>query len=182
MPTSAPVPTEASGWALGEDLGVGTDADLEILRPDPLRDEHVLEARRVRRTGTDVVQAVADHRRGSTAADPSALAASPRACSSMTRSSRLATNVTPLALTAWRSQGASSHGARSIAAVVSRVRQQVGHAADSRQIACPDGGQRVVEREQPAAGRGDARQVVDGVAADDDRRRARRRRAARHGR
>ena len=41
---------------------------------------------------------------------PSALPASPRACSSITRSSRLATNVTPLALIAWRSHGASSHG------------------------------------------------------------------------
>jgi hypothetical protein len=41
---------------------------------------------------------------------PSARAGFPRARSSMTRSSRLETNVTPLALTACRSQGASSHG------------------------------------------------------------------------
>ena len=40
----------------------------------------------------------------------SALAGSPRACSSMTRSSMLDTNVTPAALSACRSQGASSHG------------------------------------------------------------------------
>lgn len=40
----------------------------------------------------------------------SALLASPRACSSITRSSMLATNVTPEALTACRSQGASSQG------------------------------------------------------------------------
>ena len=40
----------------------------------------------------------------------SAFAGSPRACSSMTRSSMLDTNVTPLALIACRSQGASSHG------------------------------------------------------------------------
>ncbi len=41
---------------------------------------------------------------------PSASAGFPRARSSMTRSSRLATNVTPLAFTAWRSFGARSHG------------------------------------------------------------------------
>jgi len=41
---------------------------------------------------------------------PSALPGSPRACSSITRSSMLATNVTQAALIAWRSQGARSHG------------------------------------------------------------------------
>ena len=41
---------------------------------------------------------------------PSARAGLPRARSSMTRSRRLATNVTPLALTACRSAGARSHG------------------------------------------------------------------------
>jgi hypothetical protein len=41
---------------------------------------------------------------------PSAMAGFPRARSSMTRSSRLDTNVTPLALTACRSHGARSHG------------------------------------------------------------------------
>ena len=41
----------------------------------------------------------------------SARAGSPRACSSITRSSMLATKVTPAALIACRSQGASSHGA-----------------------------------------------------------------------
>ena len=41
---------------------------------------------------------------------PSASAGLPRVRSSITRSSRLATNVTPLALTACRSHGARSHG------------------------------------------------------------------------
>src|SRR6266545_179954 len=41
---------------------------------------------------------------------PSARAGLPFARSSMTRSSRLAMNVTPLAFTAWRSHGARSHG------------------------------------------------------------------------
>src|SRR5512132_1773211 len=41
---------------------------------------------------------------------PSAREGSPFARSSMTRSSRLAMNVTPLAFTAWRSHGARSHG------------------------------------------------------------------------
>ncbi len=43
----------------------------------------------------------------------SALPASPRACSSITRSSRLSTKVTPLALTACKSIGASSQGSAS---------------------------------------------------------------------
>ena len=34
---------------LGEDLGIGADADLEILRPRLLRDQRVLEPRRLRR-------------------------------------------------------------------------------------------------------------------------------------
>ena len=55
---------------------------------------------------------------------PSAFAASPRACSSITRSSRLATNVTPLAFTACRSHGASSHGARGSRPSCGRVRQE----------------------------------------------------------
>ena len=41
---------------------------------------------------------------------PSASAGLPRVRSSMTRSRRLATNVTPLALTVCRSHGARSHG------------------------------------------------------------------------
>ena len=41
---------------------------------------------------------------------PSAREGFPFARSSMTRSSRLAMNVTPLAFTAWRSHGARSHG------------------------------------------------------------------------
>ena len=46
---------------------------------------------------------------------PSARAGLPLARSSITRSSMLATNVTPLALTACRSAGASSHGLRGVA-------------------------------------------------------------------
>ena len=49
---------------------------------------------------------------------PSAFAASPRACSSMTRSSRLETNVTPLALIAWRSHGARSQALSAAARVL----------------------------------------------------------------
>ena len=45
-----------------EDLGVRTDADLEVLRPYALPDQQALQPHRVRRAGADVVQAVADHR------------------------------------------------------------------------------------------------------------------------
>ena len=52
----------------------------------------------------------------------SAFAGSPRACSSMTRSSMLDTNVTPAALIAARSQGARNQGVR----VVATVRRRIG--------------------------------------------------------
>ena len=95
---------------LGEDLGVRADADFEILRPDALRrsarPSAACASAEPGRTSCRLLPMTdrIDRRR------PSAFAASPRACSSMTRSSRLATNVTPLALTACRSHGASSHG------------------------------------------------------------------------
>src|SRR5688572_15874025 len=45
---------------LGEDLRVRADADLQILRPDALFDEGCLDAGRLRRTGLQVSQTVAD--------------------------------------------------------------------------------------------------------------------------
>ena len=45
MPISAPVPDRRHRLRLGEDLGVGPDADFEVLRPHALRDQHVLEPR-----------------------------------------------------------------------------------------------------------------------------------------
>ena len=42
-PASAPVPTAAMGLGLGEDLGIGPDADLEVLGPGAARDQRRLE-------------------------------------------------------------------------------------------------------------------------------------------
>ncbi len=110
MPTSAPGADRRHRLRLGEDLGVRADADLEVLRPRALRDQRVLEPRGLRRARTHLREVVADDARRSRAARASARAGSPRACSSITRSSMLATKVTPAALIACRSQGASNHG------------------------------------------------------------------------
>ena len=44
----------------GEDLGVGTDSDLEILRPGALLHQHLLQFHRLRRTGPELRQITAD--------------------------------------------------------------------------------------------------------------------------
>ena len=94
---------------LGEDFGIRPDADFQVLRPGPCS----------RRTS---LTRIADSEPGRMSAKlspissamrlriVSALEKSPRSCSSITRSTMLATKVTPLALTACRSQGASSQG------------------------------------------------------------------------
>src|SRR4030095_12349166 len=50
------------GLPLGEDLRVRSDSYLEILRPDALRDERVLDCLRLRRAGANVSEIVADDR------------------------------------------------------------------------------------------------------------------------
>ena len=45
-----PVPTAAIGWRLGEDLGVGADADFQVLAPGALLDQHVLQVHRLGRS------------------------------------------------------------------------------------------------------------------------------------
>ena len=47
---------------LGEHLGVGADADFEILGPDPFRDQGGFHLRGLLGTRPDVAEAVADHR------------------------------------------------------------------------------------------------------------------------
>ncbi len=47
---------------LGEDLGVRSDADFEILRPGALRDQRLLDARRLVRSRAHVREIVADQR------------------------------------------------------------------------------------------------------------------------
>ncbi|MNR37114.1 hypothetical protein D3C85_1551070 [compost metagenome] len=46
--------------ALGEDLGVRTDADLQILAPGPGRDQGLLQSRSFRRARLQPMQVVAD--------------------------------------------------------------------------------------------------------------------------
>jgi hypothetical protein len=48
------------GRGLGEDLGVRADADLEVLRPRALRDQHLLETHRLGRAGLEAGEIVAD--------------------------------------------------------------------------------------------------------------------------
>ena len=84
----------------GEDLRVWSDAHFEILRPDALCDERILDGARLRRAWPDVPEGCGRSTATIACRTASALLASPRACSSMTRSRRLATNVTPLALIA----------------------------------------------------------------------------------
>ena len=86
MPTSAPVADRGHRLALGEDLGVRPDADLEILGPHALRDQRLLERHRRGRAGLQLGEIVADQRRD-LGADRRGRSASPRACSSITRSS-----------------------------------------------------------------------------------------------
>ena len=96
--------------ALGEDLGVRADADLEVLAPEPLGDAAPPWPPPPRRCPGGC-------RAGSAPISPamrsriaSARAGSPAARSSMTRSTIERAKVTPQALSACRSQGASSRG------------------------------------------------------------------------
>ena len=47
---------------LGEDLGIGSDAHFEVLRPRALADQHLLQFGRLGRAGADRGEVVADHR------------------------------------------------------------------------------------------------------------------------
>src|SRR5438445_107490 len=109
MPTRAPSPTAAMGGHLAKSSASGPI-------PTSRYCDHMPRA-----TRTSLMRAASGdpgltpRRSGPMMAwisrrTPSASAGLPRARSSMTRSSRLATKVTPLALTACRSQGASSQG------------------------------------------------------------------------
>ena len=49
------------GLRLGEDLGVGADANLKVLRPHALADQHLAQLCGLRRAGLDAAQVVADH-------------------------------------------------------------------------------------------------------------------------
>ena len=94
--------------ALGEDLGVGPDADLEVLRPQPLGDAAPPWPPRPPRCPGTMSRRSRRSARRCAPRTASAFAGSPRARSSITRSSIERAKVTPQALIACRSQGASS--------------------------------------------------------------------------
>jgi hypothetical protein len=81
-----PCPTADIGWPFVKISASGPDADLQVLRPGALLDQHALQLRRLR---------AARHQRADVAAElglhalriASAFSGEPRACSSMTRSS-----------------------------------------------------------------------------------------------
>ena len=95
---------------LGEDLRIRADADLQILAPRILLDQHLLQMCRLRRPGLQLAQGrrrpAGSPRRGSPRRRSGRRARAPRsrARSSTPRRSR------PAALIACRSIGASSHG------------------------------------------------------------------------
>ena len=59
-PIDMPVPTDGQHLALGEDLGVRPDADLEILRPQALLLQQLLQLHRLRRAGLDLLDRAAE--------------------------------------------------------------------------------------------------------------------------
>ena len=131
------------GRRLGEDFGVRANADFQVLAPDALLDQHLLRApwprlepgfRRDRSSPTSAVISL----RMVTAA-----AGLPRAFSSMTRSSIEMAKVTPAALMACRSTGASSQGLRRVAAVGRGVGEQLGEAADAFPGSLAQGSRRI---------------------------------------
>ena len=60
MPPSTPGADRGHRLRLGEDLGVGADADLEVLAPGALADQHLLQRHRLGRAGLQRRQVVAD--------------------------------------------------------------------------------------------------------------------------
>ena len=93
---------------LGEDLGVGADADLEILRPEPLGLQQRLDLGGLVRAGDEVPRGCRRSPRRRGCGSPRPATGSPAACSSITRSTIESAKVTPQALIACRSAGASS--------------------------------------------------------------------------
>src|SRR5579864_7912125 len=55
-------PDRGQGLRLGEDLGVGANANLKVSRPRALSDKYLLESQRIRRARPDVGEVVADDR------------------------------------------------------------------------------------------------------------------------
>ena len=95
----------------------------------------------------------------------SAFSGAPRACSSMTRSSMESGKVTPAALMACRSMGASSQGLLRVAAGLGRVGEDVGQRADALALAGAHDRCRIGRLAQIAHGGRERGDVVDAVGA-----------------
>ncbi|MNC35344.1 hypothetical protein D3C75_838270 [compost metagenome] len=109
MPMSAPWPTADSGWALVNTSASGPIPTSRYCDHRPCSTSTLRSASAWAEPGT-ICDRSAPMRLARVSRIASALAGSPLACSSTTRSSRLVAKVTPAAFTACRSMGASSHG------------------------------------------------------------------------
>ena len=166
MPMPAPSPTEESTGRLGEDLRVRADAHLQVLRPEPFGDQHLLGLGGFRGAGPDRADAAAEGPAHQVAHLRGPCRRRPPHRSSMTRSIMLSTKVTPQALMTCRSTGASRCGragsrasdALTTSAVVHRGSLMAGveHAADGPGASSS----------RPGDGAGQAVQVEHVLAAD----------------
>ena len=170
--------------SLGEDLGVWTDADLQVLGPHALGDQDVLEPARFVRAGPNLLQVGADDRRDRRS----------QAFGFAGVASRL------LLDDAFEQAGHEGDAAgldglqvarreqpRRVrpACAGSRVRQDVGERGNRRQRSrAANRRHRILEIQQLTCGGRDAREVVDlpVTHANESSGRGRRRRAARRGR
>ena len=107
--------------ALGEDLRVRADADFEILRPGAARDQLGLDLHRLCRSRASAWRDRVPISPAISARMASAFSAEPRACSSMTRSSRLTDEGDAGSLHRLQVDGRKQIGLRRIAAVCEAV-------------------------------------------------------------
>src|SRR3954471_24318363 len=157
--------------SFGEDLRVGPDPDLEVLRPDALRNERVLHRLRLRRARTNIPQVVSHdgddrlpHRFRLAGIASRLFFDDPF---EEARHEGHAAGLDRLEI-AWREQPRRTR----VAMLFIRIAQRVTKRSDPRQSLCrtnrPDG---IRQLEQLAAGRRPARQIVQLVLMiPDDRR------------
>ena len=176
MPTSDPVPTAAIGCVLVKISASGP-------MPTSRYCDHRLPAisRSFTRCASGDPGVMRPRSRPTMATTESrsalAFAASPRACSSMTRSSMLATKVTPLAFSACRSHGARNQASLHVPGIVRGIGKDAFERPEPRGVCGGrDGFARIIQIEQLAGGWRDRRQVVDAVGLHPDQHRAANRR------
>ena len=147
--------------ALGEDLRVGTDADLEILRPHALRDEHVLEPPRLLGARPDSLQVVADDGRDR-AAQAFRLAGVAARLLLDDAFEQAGDEGDAAGLDRLEIAGREEPGAALRAAIRHGVRQDVGERSDRvGSSGAPDRRDRIVEVQQLAGRRRHRREIVD---------------------